>query len=561
MLQLIDDINLLEGADTHLFGSVVCLTGAHTAGVNSLELVDGQQRLTSINILLELLRETFKAAGADRQIQELARLLSAQPYNGPPMPKIALDTMDSEEFRLHADGKDAPMAATFANRQLEEAFRAARGWIADQTEDHLIGFQYRLLNQGLVVRLDVSEAKDAFKLFETINNRGLKLSSTDLIKNLILGNAARFGSDKLEQAKAGWTKLTRFLDTDDSDAFFRYLLISRLQKRVTKADVVSEFHAHFLREVSEAAKLPERYWYDDELEDEDESDDATVENGNDDEIEADPESNQVSFVEFLNELVTAAKIYSELVNQKTGDKAIDRHLRNLHMIKAVQTYGFLMHLRAKGASKRTFIEVLRLTEDFILRRHICRERANETETMFANLCDVDPKNPLPRISETYRDASPSDDKFRDEFANASFTSNIIDRARYCLEQLELSKHGKHEELGILGTDAVHVEHIIPQRITTRKSREEFGNWEEYLGDRVKTLHPKFVHRIGNLTLFAGSLNIVASNNPFSMKKKNYKESSILMTKELAEMANFKFTNIDARSKELAQLAVERWPIP
>lgn len=48
--ELIDDIGLIEGNDTHLLGSIVCLTGHHTAGLNKLELVDGQQRLTTITI-------------------------------------------------------------------------------------------------------------------------------------------------------------------------------------------------------------------------------------------------------------------------------------------------------------------------------------------------------------------------------------------------------------------------------------------------------------------------------------------------------------------------------
>ena len=55
--ELIDDIGLVEGNDTHLLGSIVCLAGHHTAGLNRLELVDGQQRLTTISILLECIRQ------------------------------------------------------------------------------------------------------------------------------------------------------------------------------------------------------------------------------------------------------------------------------------------------------------------------------------------------------------------------------------------------------------------------------------------------------------------------------------------------------------------------
>ena len=55
--ELVDDIKLLEGSDTHLLGSIVCLTGHHVAGINKLELVDGQQRLTTIGILFECIHD------------------------------------------------------------------------------------------------------------------------------------------------------------------------------------------------------------------------------------------------------------------------------------------------------------------------------------------------------------------------------------------------------------------------------------------------------------------------------------------------------------------------
>lgn len=67
--------------------------------------------------------------------------------------------------------------------------------------------------------------------------------------------------------------------------------------------------------------------------------------------------------------------------------------------------------------------------------------------------------------------------------------------------------------------------------------------------------------IGNLNLFAGALNISASNNPFGMKKQTYKDSGILLTKKLASRQHFKFTTVEERSATLAAKAVELWPIP
>ena len=108
---------------------------------------------------------------------------------------------------------------------------------------------------------------------------------------------------------------------------------------------------------------------------------------------------------------------------------------------------------------------------------------------------------------------------------------------------------------MLGSDDVHVEHIIPQKIKTKRSKDEFGDWVSYLGDKADLLYPKAVSKIGNLTLFSGALNIGASNNPFANKKKAYQQSAILMTNELTELPSFKFKQVDSRSKQLADLAV------
>jgi Protein of unknown function (DUF1524) len=134
-------------------------------------------------------------------------------------------------------------------------------------------------------------------------------------------------------------------------------------------------------------------------------------------------------------------------------------------------------------------------------------------------------------------------------------------ARDIALRIETTKHGDHDELLVLGADDVHVEHIMPQKIRTKKAKDEFGDWVAYLGKNAEDSHPKYVDRIGNLTLFAGSLNIGASNNPFGRKKRAYKESAILMTQELASKSNFKFKDIDKRSHNLADIAVKHWPIP
>lgn len=559
---LYDDINLVEGSDTHLLGSIVCLTGFHRAGINRLELVDGQQRITTLLILMECIRERMKRERETSVVNDLERLLSSRSVDGDLAPKLLLESLDADEFRRLAANR---LEGSFRNGNLVTAFRLVREWVGDEDLADLRRFAFRLQNQAVIIRLDVAEAKDAFKLFEVINNRGLKLSPTDIVKNFLLGNAARFGPKDLEAARKKWSELVAHLDGVNSDTFLRYYLVARQKRRVTASYVVDSFKELFMTEVDEAAALPDRHQFVDDDPSEEEEVVVDGEQGVSD-VTADPRdqdetSSKVSFSDFLDHLVASAKVYAELVLARTGSKKLDRALRNLRMIRAYQTYGFLMHLRVGGCKEKDFLAVLRLTESLMLRRQVCRERANENDTLFGSLCAVDPKLPVEQTRLKYREACPSDEKFEVEFASTSYNANLMDRARYCLERIELSLHGEHEELDVLGPDAVHVEHIIPQKIKSKRAKEENGDWVAYLGPKAEVRHGSYVGRIGNLTLFAGELNIGASNNPFHRKRTAYKKSGIKMNASLASMPNFRFEQIEKRSRQLAELAAKLWPAP
>jgi hypothetical protein len=222
-----------------------------------------------------------------------------------------------------------------------------------------------------------------------------------------------------------------------------------------------------------------------------------------------------------------------------------------------------MHLRVGGCDVSQFETILGLTEALMMRRHTCRERANENETLFARLCSVAPKqNPVDEVIKEFRNYCPTDDRFREAFCKTQYNPNLIDRARYCLEQFEYKRQGKYLELIVGGTDSVHVEHIIPQRIRTAAAKNEFGDWPGYLGAKSEALHPDYVSRIGNLTLFAGPLNIGASNNPYERKKTAYAQSAIKLTNSLpVEYPEFRFDQVESRSAALADLAVTLWPAP
>lgn len=357
--ELIDDILAIEDGETHLLGSVVCLADHHKAGLNELELVDGQQRVTTVSILLECIKERLEREEKIEEASEVRQLLSAKLPNGTSARKIFLGSIDADEYASLIQGNvDRP----FKNQNLARAFELVRERSDAASLDEIRSFLYKLRNQAIVIRLDVGHAKDAFKLFETINNRGLKLSPTDIIKNFLLGNAARLGPSELGLARKNCAELLGGLDGTNTDAFFRYYLMASKQRRLVMSEVVTEFKDLFMNDVAEAEKLPGRkiYGADDAVDEDEETAGTEIEDGGEAEEGSKPKK-KVKFKEFIERLTLCARIYGQLQLAKTGDKRIDRHLRNLRMIKAVQTYGYLMHLRAGGCVDKEFREILKMT--------------------------------------------------------------------------------------------------------------------------------------------------------------------------------------------------------
>jgi hypothetical protein len=270
----------------------------------------------------------------------------------------------------------------------------------------------------------------------------------------------------------------------------------------------------------------------------------------------------VSFQEFVEDLVRQSVIYSEIVNASTKNLSINRRLRNLRMIKSVQTYGFLLAMRSRSCPDKTFEQLLELTESFLLRRHICKRRANENESMFGTLCSANALDPIPETKKAFKDLSPTDDEFSVAFVKFEFKSGLIDRARYCLERFEVSLHGAFSEIEIADTDKVHVEHIIPQTIKTTSSKKDADGWIQYLGDRAEANHRHNVSKIGNLSLLAGTLNITASNAAYHVKKAEYQQSAIKISTMLpADYPEFRFEEVEKRSKYFAEMAPKLWPRP
>lgn len=562
---LFRDIDMLLPGDGHLFGMLILHTEGHHGGVNVIDVVDGQQRLTSITILLKVLHQKFEEREDSFTASQIAQLL----YCGNPEdknPKLILGELDNPDIVNLFEGKYEKIK----NPKILGAFNTFRDFIDeainDEPDNWLMEYYQKLTQVAKIIRLDVQHSQDAYKLFETINNRGLRLSSTDILKNFILGHAAKIGKDKLSEVKELWADLIIALDGIPTDDFFRQYISSVYTRKISRTKVIEDFKKEYFKRVNEVDKLGE-YLYNYGVDESDSSEEEEELDWKEDEEsieEIDGKTkDKVDIVIFLKRILNAAKCYSNIWFSSFKDDKINRKMNELRAIRSRPAFIFLMHfLQPNENDIKEKIKVLDMIAALMLRRHVTGQSTAYNDNIFAKLLRLEDNNyyDIDEIKESLLEDCPNDEEFLDRFSTHELNERLIDRARYILTKIEYHITGDTNELSINSTKDVHVEHIIPKKIKTRKAKSEYGDWETYLPGNVHLEHKKRINRIGNMTLFSGTLNIKVSNGPFLDKRREYSNSNIQLTKNLAEYKFFKFDHLDKRGKDLAEFAIKIWKI-
>lgn len=563
---LFRDIDMLLPGEGHLFGMLILHSEGHHGGINVIDVVDGQQRLTSISILLKVLYDVFNEEKDSFTASQIAQLL----FCGNPKdknPKLVLGELDNPDMVNLFDGKREKIK----NPRIIEAYNTytdfVREGIHNETKEWLKDFYKKLTQTAKIIRLDVVQSQDAYKLFETINNRGLRLSATDILKNFILGHAAKIGTEKLNEVRNLWADLIITMDGISTDDFFRQYISGIYTRKISSTKLIEEFKKFYFKNINDVDKLGEYlYSYGPQENDnynEDEEDDLVeVEESLEEEID-EKIREKMDINVFLQKILNAANCYAKISYSKFDDRKINERINELKAIKSRPSYIFLMHfLQESGNNITEKIIVLDMIATLMLRRHMTGQGTAYNDDIFARLLRLKNNNRynIHEIKKSLLEDYPEDEEFKDRFATHELKERVIDRARYILTKIEYYITGNTNELSINSTQDVHVEHIIPKKIRTKTSIKEYGDWESYLPGNVHLEHKKRLNRIGNMTLFSGLLNIKVSNGPFLDKRKEYEKSNIQLTKNLCNYKYFKFHHLDNRGRELAEIALKIWKI-
>ena len=511
-----DIVETLGG--NHFMGSVVMCSPDKARP----EVIDGQQRLTTIILLLALIRDkyqTLKPELVGRVQQFFENAYAPADLRFKFRPGNANARVFTDFILCAPDNASRVDWSTVHQLDAHELNRNKR--MIENTE-RLSGYLEQYLAAGEnplqslekleanimtgleFVVVDVPDIANAFIIFETLNDRGLALSAGDLLKNHLLAAAAKT-KESVEALALDWDNIIDNLEGGDITRFLRHYLLTQYAQ-VQKDDAF----ALFKKEVGTRGVK-----------------------------------------QLIKDLKQMSRFYGQFIKPElVEDPAVREVYQNLSTLRATMCYSALL-AASPVLNNEALRDFARLCEFLTFRYStICSKDSKELERFYHNAAKIlasKGERGLEDACRALESASPSRDEFVLAFRNQSMGRQYI--VNYIFRSIE--NQLSPEEKTLLNTQGVHIEHIMPQTLSPE--------WKAVLGEDVG-LHESYVNRWGNLTLLGGKLNSSASNRSFGDKKSNYEQSKIALAVELVGYQSWGLEQIDERQKKLAVIADDLWSI-
>jgi hypothetical protein len=524
---LYQDIGLAikNHAEEYFLGSIVVITQKDAR----LMVVDGQQRLATSLILLAAIRDFFDTVNPDQARKfERAYVLDTPYKSTEPVPHLFLNEKDHAYFfkRVLLPATDAARktveqtkkpqrqshqrinrAATIAKETVESIARQHKK-TAFQTEalDQWVTF---LEQSAHVIWVTVPDESAAYVIFETMNDRGLELSATDLIKNYLLGRA---GAARIEQVKTNWNTMTGALET------------------IAEAEIVRTF--------------VRQYWI---------SQYGVVRTSEFFNALKEKKQSELEVVSFSDDLVGAVGRYVPLLNSTHAfwneyPSSARKAVATLDILGLVQTRPLLLSVMDKFTPDQITL-VLSAMVSWAVRLLVSgKQGSGALETVYGDAAEEVTSGKLinaAAVGAKLRSKIPPDEQFELDFSIARVSK--VDVARYYLRAMECQSHNDGEAY-LVPNDVASLEHVMPEK--------QSQDWQNIAPQD----HEEFVSRIGNLALLMPGTNSKLSGKGFEIKRPTYASAELTLTKMISDYPKWEISEIEDRQKKLAKIAVKTWPI-
>ncbi len=525
------------------------------------EIIDGQQRLITLSIILSVIRKIYGDIGEDCKAIDDLLFNSKINQDGNPVDSFTINVeyegkevfykiLKQEQINVN-DISGSPGSTFFeAYEAVEDFFR--ENFDLNVCFDKIKSFVGHILNNIKIIRIETQNFQSALKIFETINDRGVRLDQVDLTKNLIF---RQVGREDFSQLKNGWNKFRSEIQGNEVREkplrFMRYFIISNYEMGIVNNDedeIIREDNIY--------------QWF--------------IDNESQCKIKKNPFA-------FTEKLYSDAEFYMGLVNDKFYDND-NLYLKN---IKALVGNAFKQHyillLAAKKMDKKMFNHFAAQLETLLFYYTLTKELPRDIEKRFVKwaselqkIDNIDKLNNFIR-ENLINDINNRKNKFRNNFIELKYTDLQKYKLKYILakldEYVERVRVGdeRPNSLDQYLKSNINIEHILPDKPTNDTVRDFCGgNQKEYDSYKVK---------IGNLALLEQPINKSIKRDEFNHKVTRYVDSNFYLTrsisklddggnntsitrinKDLKEFKKWDKSTIDDRTQILYSLAEKVWNI-
>lgn len=505
--QLLEDVwEAYESGDKEYFiGSLITIEKEKT---QRYDVVDGQQRLATLNLVFARLRDHITNDAAKEELGK--RILPRNVLTGEAeTPRLILRKTDQSFFRRHVlEAQPIPLkdreTLDAPQQRIAENLETIDEFCKDKNEQALKLFANYILQTVFVVFVNTDSWKSAYRLFNVLNARGLSLSNADLIKNTLfslLGSQAN-RSYELEDR---WMELEEELGVDRLDAFFGHHRTS-----ITAAKARGSLHEEFdpiIRGATGGA-----------------------------------------FV-FLDKVIGSAENYMRIVDAEFEEADTLRSLRALQRVEYDEWIPPLLTYLNRPVVELPESEFISLLERITMQNWVRRLGRTARLTVYFQLISaINGGKGANDVRDIFRKNAQNKEFFEllgGELYGKPFDSAVL---------LRIEEAAQDESVTKSYSGRLTIEHVMPQALKDDYWKTRFNEDQ----------HSLWLHRLGNLAMLCDSKNYKAQYYDFDRKKKIYsdrdKKVSFDLTKEICPVSEWTEDAIKKRHERIMKLAEETWTI-
>ena len=496
----------------HFLGTVVYVLTKIERDYEEYVLIDGQQRITSISLLLKALHEKIISEDTKESIWEQYLINKKSPDNI----RIRLKPIESDSVsykQLINNNDDSSNSNVCRNYKIFKELLENSHYSAEQIYSAL----YKI--ELVTIKLEKDKKSENPQLiFESLNSTGLSLTQADLIRNYLLMNSEYEKQTVLY--KNFWLKIEIELTNKKISDFIRDFLTMKTGKIANKNKVYDDFkeYMRIQKELNEEA--------------------------------------------VLEELVTYSKYYNWFLNANSNNEKINEKLKHFKYLKNTTVYPLLLSIFEdtyyyKKLDEDKLLKIIDLLISYIFRRTICGYKTSSINKVFASipkkiLENQDEKDIYFKIEKNLMERRletifPRNEEFKINFIKYNFEKNK-ELLKYTLKELE-------EQISnnvINDVSNLNIEYIMPENLNSE--------WKLELGEKkFENTHLEYLGTIGNSSLIENDL--LRYNKNFKTKKEFYQKSNIEITRNINNYQVWTDNEIKNRAEQLYEKSKEIWNIP